>query len=147
MVAAPLYYQREPLSLSIVREKKLRMKSFLQEELQRARFARLATQEPPALLEEIYQLCEQKQGRIALAMLFDVLDRWLSAGDFARVELAMREVVLTRVADSVVLGFLTISRPAKGSLEERGRYLERARAHLLTTMDEARVSRLLQGVA
>jgi hypothetical protein len=97
------------------------------------------------LLEEIYAQVETRDGRGALARIFDELDACLLEGNVAAADEILREVDPARLDTTTALGFLGITLQAKERLLARAALVARVDA-MLQRIEPERAARLLEGL-
>lgn len=77
--------------------------------------------------------------------LFERVDGWHSAGEFARTDAYLRALDVSTLDTYKVVAVLSITLPAKDKLEARGAFVERARKRLLELAPD-RIEGLMQGL-
>jgi hypothetical protein len=97
-------------------------------------------------LRGVYQLCAQQRPRVALKLIFDTIDRWMTEGRWATVNGVLPDIELEKLAPTCVLGFLTITAPAKEKLLGRTAYYQRAKEHLRDELKELQAQDLFRSL-
>ncbi len=90
---------------------------------------------------DLYSLL-QRDTDDALDLLYDRVDRLLTAGDFSAVETAIDALDPTRLDVVTALGVLTITLPVAERLPLRSKFADRVRA-----LDPGRADDLLAGLS
>ena len=100
----------------------------------------------PNVLSRLYELVAWGQTDRAIDVLFDLVDKMLSAGNYAQCGSLLTKIDLTRLNVDLVVALLSISYPARRKLVARGDFIVRARAFLAQGLPPDEVAALLHGL-
>lgn len=142
----PRAYQRQTFTRDEAWERQHQINVYHAKELRRT-FELISSKSPDDLLAQLYHHCQNEQSRLALSMIFDVLDRWMTSGRWEAIEQVFQQAALTRIAPNCIIGLLTITLPVRTRIEARAAYFTRARNHLLQQIPIERVNLLLDRLA
>jgi hypothetical protein len=94
-------------------------------------------------LESIYTAIQQDDIETATDVLFDSVDRWLSAGDEKKCDELLSKTDVERLPSSLIRSFLTITFAGKGRLNLRSQFYERAFNRMSALKGDEAAARLL----
>lgn len=99
------------------------------------------------LFASLDQLSRAGEIDAALDVLFDLLDDLLLAGRFPDVNRILRAVPVETLEVAILVGFLTITGPARGALHDgRPAFLARVREELRKRLPDDEMTRVLRGL-
>lgn len=96
--------------------------------------------------EKIQELTEQRAEEALLDLIYDRLDDLLVAGDFDSCDAILAAVEVARLDPVGMVGFLTITLPARERLPSRAALVTRAREALSQRRPQNEVDALLRGL-
>lgn len=98
------------------------------------------------LLDRIYATHDAGQTDAALDLIYDTIDELLTAGKFEAVDRILWNLRTRPPKTDILLGFLTVTLPARSRLAWRAPIVEVSRCHLGATCEAEEAGRLLKGL-
>lgn len=95
-------------------------------------------------LNRLYQLADENQKEAALDLIFQGIDRLLCAGRFDGCDDLLREVELTRLDATLIVGLLNATLSASAHVPGRPAFVERAAQQLRTQRGDEATARLIE---
>lgn len=99
-----------------------------------------------SLIDRLLLLTATGANRQALAIVFDVFDRWHRHGDFAASDAQLAELPVDKLSPSVLVGTLTITAAARELLPSRMAFFKKVQQRLETLLLPEELHQTLRGL-